>query len=126
MRSQTLSINKRRPVRQSFLPFHSPVIAENEISAVVEVLKSGWLTTGAKVQEFERSFGEFIGCRHAVAFNSGTAALHLALAAIGIQRGEEVLLPTTTVGATAEVVRGFGTESVLIACGRCTLHIGPG
>src|SRR2546430_12100703 len=100
MRSQTLSINKRRPVRQSFLPFHSPVIAENEISAVVEVLKSGWLTTGAKVQEFERSFGEFIGCRHVVAVNSRTAALHLAPAAIGIPRGGEVSFPPTTFRGT--------------------------
>ena len=82
MRSQTLSINKRRPVRQSFLPFHSPVIAEKEISAVVEVLKSGWLTTGKKVREFERRFGDFVGCSHAVAVNSGTAALHLALESI--------------------------------------------
>ena len=125
MRSQTLSINKRRPVRQSFLPFHSPVIAENEISAVVEVLKSGWLTTGAKVQEFERSFGEFIGCRHAVAVNSGTAALHLALAAIGIQRGDEVILPTMTFGATAEVVLYFGAKPVLVDCDPDTLNMAP-
>jgi len=125
MRSQTLSINKRRPVRQSFLPFHSPVIAENEISAVVEVLKSGWLTTGAKVQEFERSFGELIGCRHAVAVNSGTAALHLALAAIGIQRGDEVILPTMTFGATAEVVLYFGAKPVLVDCDPDTLNMAP-
>src|SRR6266702_33861 len=125
MRSQTLSINKRRPVRQSFLPFHSPVIAENEISAVVEVLKSGWLTTGAKVQEFERSFGEFIGCRHAVAVNSGTAALHLALAAIGIQRGDEVILPTMTFGATAEVVLYLGAKPVLVDCDPDTLNMAP-
>ncbi len=67
MRSQTLSINKRRPVRQSFLPFHSPVIAEKEISAVVEVLKSGWLTTGKKVREFERRFGDFVFASSSVA-----------------------------------------------------------
>ena len=125
MHSQTLSINKHRPVRQSFLPFHSPVIAENEISAVVEVLKSGWLTTGAKVQEFERSFGELIGCRHAVAVNSGTAALHLALAAIGIQRGDEVILPTMTFGATAEVVLYFGAKPVLVDCDPDTLNMAP-
>ena len=123
MRSQTLSINKRRPVRQSFLPFHSPVIAENEISAVVEVLKSGWLTTGAKVQEFERSFGEFIGCRHAVAVNSGTAALHLALEAIGIGAEDEVIVPTMTFAATAEVVLYRGAKPVLVDCEPDTLNM---
>ena len=101
------------------------MIAENEISAVVEVLKSGWLTTGAKVQEFERSFGELIGCRHAVAVNSGTAALHLALAAIGIQRGDEVILPTMTFGATAEVVLYFGAKPVLVDCDPDTLNMAP-
>src|SRR5216110_1402150 len=114
MRSQTLSINKRRPVRQSFLPFHSPVIAEKEISAVVEVLKSGWLTTGKKVREFERRFGDFVGCSHAVAVNSGTAALHLALEAIGIGAEDEVIVPTMTFAATAEVVLYLGAKPVLV------------
>src|SRR5437867_4351998 len=125
MRSQTLSINRRRPVRDSFLPFHSPVIAENEISTVVEVLKSGWLTTGTKVQEFERSFCEFIGCSHAVAVNSGTAALHLALEAIGIQAGDELIVPTMTFAATAEVVQYFRGRPVLIDCQPDTLTLDP-
>jgi len=125
MRSQTLSINKRRPVRQSFLPFHSPVIAEKEISAVVEVLKSGWLTTGKKVREFERRFGDFVGCSHAVAVNSGTAALHLALEAIGIGAEDEVIVPTMTFAATAEVVLYLGAKPVLVDCEPDTLNMAP-
>jgi dTDP-4-amino-4,6-dideoxygalactose transaminase len=125
MRSQTLSIDKPRPVREHFLPFHSPVIAEKEISAVVEVLKSGWLTTGRKVQEFERRFADFVGCRHAVAVNSGTAALHLALEAIGIQAGDEVIVPTMTFAATAEVVLYLGARPVLVDCEPDTLNMAP-
>jgi dTDP-4-amino-4,6-dideoxygalactose transaminase len=125
MRSQTLSIHKRRPMRQSFLPFHSPVITEKEISAVVEVLKSGWLTTGKKVHEFERGFADFVGCHYAVAVNSGTAALHLALAAIGIQAGDEVIVPTMTFAASAEVVLYFGARPVLVDCEADTLNLDP-
>jgi dTDP-4-amino-4,6-dideoxygalactose transaminase len=125
MRSQTVSINKSRAERQSFLPFHSPVIAEEEISAVVEVLKSGWLTTGQKVREFERRFAEFVGCSHAVAVNSGTAALHLALEAIGIQAGDEVIVPTMTFAATAEVVLYLGAKPILVDCEADSLNLDP-
>jgi len=92
---------------------------------VVEVLKSGWLTTGAKVREFERDFCRFIGCSHAVAVNSGTAALHLALAAIGLKAGDEVILPTMTFAATAEVVLYFGAKPVLVDCEPDTLNLDP-
>ena len=123
MHDLTAAIHKYDRPRENFLPFHSPVIGEREIAAVVEVLKSGWLTTGAKVREFERDFCRFIGCSHAVAVNSGTAALHLALAAIGLKPGDEVILPTMTFAATAEVVLYFGAKPVLVDCEPDTLNM---
>lgn len=125
MPNLTAAIHKYDRARDNFLPFHSPVIGEREIAAVVDVLKSGWLTTGAKVREFERDFCQFIGCGHAVAVNSGTAALHLALAAIGIEPGDEVILPTMTFAATAEVVLYFGAKPVLVDCEPDTLNMDP-
>ena len=69
-----------------FIAFHRPAIGEDEIRSVIETLKSGWLTTGRKVKSFEDDFARYVGCKHAVAVNSGTAALHIALDAIGIER----------------------------------------
>lgn len=125
MQNSNAAIQRRGRVRENFLPFHSPVIGENEISAVTDVLRSGWLTTGAKVREFERNFCRFIGCSHAVAVNSGTAALHLALAAVGLKPGDEVILPTMTFAATAEVVLYFGAKPILIDCEPDTLNMDP-
>jgi len=125
MQNSSAAIQRRSRVRKDFLPFHVPVIGENEIRAVTDVLKSGWLTTGAKVREFERDFCQYIGCSHAVAVNSGTAALHLALAAIGIQPGDEVILPTMTFTATAEVVLYFGAKPVLVDCEPDTFNMNP-
>ena len=96
------------------IPFHKPYITEDEISGVVEVLRSGWLTTGPRTKEFESAFADFVGSAHAVALNSGTAALHLALDAIGLKEGEEVITTTMTFAATAEVVRYFGASPVLV------------
>jgi perosamine synthetase len=124
MRSHTVSL-ERPPARDHFLPFHCPVIGEEEIAAVVKVLKSGWLTTGAKVKEFEKNFSQFVGSNHTVAVNSGTAALHLALEAIGIKEGEEVILPTMTFAATAEVVLYLRARPVLVDCEPGTLNMDP-
>ena len=99
-----------------FIPFHRPAIGEDEIQSVVETLKSGWLTTGPKVKRFEEDFARYFGCKHAVAVNSGTAALHLALDAIGIKEGDEVIVPTMTFAATAEVVLYFKANPVLVDC----------
>jgi dTDP-4-amino-4,6-dideoxygalactose transaminase len=66
-----------------FLPFHVPDIAEDEVQAAVETLRSGWLTTGERARQFEEDFARYVGSQHAVAVNSGTAALHLALDAVG-------------------------------------------
>ena len=106
-----------------FLPFHVPQIDEEEIRSVVETLKSGWLTTGVKVKRFEDEFARYLGCGHAIAMNSCTAALHLALEAIGIEEGDEVIVPTMTFTATAEVVHYFKARPVLVDCRRDTFNI---
>jgi perosamine synthetase len=111
--------------RGEFLPFHTPVIGDQEIAAVVDVLRSGWLTTGQRVKQFEKEFAEFVRARHAVAVNSGTAALHLALEASGIQEGDEVILPTMTFAATAEVVHYLKAIPVLVDCRADTLNLDP-
>jgi len=95
------------------IPFHKTHTTDEEINAVVEAMKSGWLTMGPKTVEFENAFKEYIGAEEAVSVNSATAALHLALKAIGLQRGDEVILPTNTFVATAEVVTYFDAVPVL-------------
>jgi perosamine synthetase len=114
---------KHEPVRAEFLPFHTPVIGEEEIAAVVEVLRSGWLTTGAKAKQFESDFARFTGARFGVAVNSATAALHLALAAAGIGKGDEVIVPAMTFTATAEVVCYLNARPVLVDCQPDTLNL---
>jgi perosamine synthetase len=96
-----------------YIPFHLPSIGEEEITAVEKVLRSGWLTTGPVAQEFEKEFASYVGCKHALAVNSGTSALQLALEAIGLKPGDEVLVPTNTFTATGEVVTYFGATPVL-------------
>jgi dTDP-4-amino-4,6-dideoxygalactose transaminase len=108
-----------------FIPFHRPMIGEDEIRSVVETLESGWLTTGPKVKRFEEDFAKYLGCGHAVAVNSGTAALHLALDAIGIREGDEVIVPAMTFAATAEVVLYFKAKPVLVDCEPDTLNLDP-
>jgi dTDP-4-amino-4,6-dideoxygalactose transaminase len=112
-------------IATNFLPFHRALIEEEEINAVLEVLRSGWLTTGPRVREFEAAFARYIGAAHAVALNSCTAALHLALAAIGISEGDEVILPTMTFAATGEVVLYFKARPVLVDCVQGTFHVDP-
>jgi dTDP-4-amino-4,6-dideoxygalactose transaminase len=105
------------------VPFHRADLGEEEVQAVAEVIRSGWLTMGAKTFEFERQFAAYIGASHAIAVSSCTAALHLALEAAGISRGDEVLVPTTTFTATAEVVTYFGARPVLVDIDPRTLNI---
>src|SRR5262245_33291658 len=113
------------PTDSKFISFHKPVIGEDEIQSVVETLKSGWLTTGPKVKRFEEMFANYVGSHHAVAVNSGTAALHLALEAVGIKEGDEVIVPTLTFAATAEVVFYLKAKPVLVDCQPDTLNIDP-
>ena len=110
---------------REFIPFHAPEIGDAEIESVVETLRSGWLTSGTKVKRFEDDFAEYIGSKHAVAVNSGTAALHLALDAIGIRQDDEVIVPTMTFTATAEVVLYFKAKPVLVDCQEDTLNLDP-
>src|SRR3954453_240617 len=98
------------------IPFYKPSIGEAEISEVVDCLRSGWLTTGPKTKQFEAEFARYIQHSHAVAVNSCTAALHLALEAIGLKAGETVVVPTMTFAATAEVVRYFNAIPLLVDC----------
>ncbi|MDV2502424.1 MAG: DegT/DnrJ/EryC1/StrS family aminotransferase [bacterium] len=107
------SISKR-PLREAFLPFSLPWIGEEEIAEVVEVLRSGWLTTGPKVQRFEEAFGAAVGAQHAVGLSSCTAALHLALAGLGIGPGDEVITTTFTFAATVNVILHVGARPVLV------------
>lgn len=109
-----------------YLPFHRPDIGDAEIQAVVDTLRSGWLTTGPKVRQFETDFARYTGTKHAVAVNSGTAALHLALDAVGVTEGDEVIVPTMTFAATAEVVLYLKAKPVLVDCQPDTLNIDPG
>jgi dTDP-4-amino-4,6-dideoxygalactose transaminase len=112
-------------MRAQFLPFHIPDISEDDVQAVVETLRSGWLTTGRKVKQLEEDFSRYVGSQEAIAVNSGTAALHLALEAIGLKEGDEVLIPTMTFAATAEVVLYFKARPVLLDCRPDTLNLDP-
>lgn len=105
------------------IPFHMPSIGEGEIAEVVRTLRSGWLTTGPMVREFEAAFAAYVGARHAIAVNSCTAALHLALEAIGLEAGDEVIVPTFTFTATGEVVTYFGARPVLADCRADTFNV---
>jgi perosamine synthetase len=107
--------------KEKFLPFALPLIGKEEISEVTDTLRSGWLTTGPKTRRFEEDFKKYVKAKHAVAVNSCTAALHLALGAIGIKAGDEVLVPTMTFTATAEVVTYFNAKPVFIDCDPDTL-----
>lgn len=98
------------------VPFFRAELGEAEIAEVVAVLRSGWLTTGSRVKRFEEEFARAVGANHAIALNSCTAALHLALEALGLKAGQAVLVPTLTFAATAEVVRYFGAIPVLVDC----------
>src|SRR6185503_16644513 len=98
------------------IPFYKPSIGEPEINEVVDCLRSNWLTTGPKTKQFEAEFASYIQHTHAVAVNSCTAALHLALEAIGLKAGQAVLVPTMTFAATAEVVRYFNAIPILVDC----------
>jgi dTDP-4-amino-4,6-dideoxygalactose transaminase len=100
--------------RETFLPWALPMIGEEEIQEVVDSLRSGWITTGPKVKRFEAQFAEYVGVRHAIAVSSCTAALHVALTALGIGPGDEVIVPTLTFCATANVVLHLGATPVIV------------
>lgn len=112
-------------MRESFLPFALPLLGDEEIQGVMECLRSGWLTTGMKVREFETRFSEYIGCKHAIAVNSCTAALHLSLEAAGVRPGDEVITSPMTFTATAAVVEHLKARPVFVDCETETMNIDP-
>lgn len=105
------------------VPFFSPTVGDDEVNEVIACLRSGWLTTGPKTKQFEAEFAAYVGSKNAVALNSATAALHLALEAVGLKRGDAVLVPTMTFAATAEVVRYFDAKPILVDCGEGDFNI---
>ena len=110
----------------AFLPFARPDITEAEIDAVARAMRSGWVTTGPETKAFEQEFAAYLGGGvHAVAVNSATAGLHLALEAIGVGPGDEVIAPTLTFTATVEVARYLGADAKLVDVDPVTLNIDP-
>src|SRR5579864_5900885 len=108
-----------------FIPFHKPYIGPEEFAAVSKVLESGWLTTGPVAQQFERDFEAYLGCKHALAVNSCTAALELGLDAIELKPDDEVLVPTYTFTASAAVVARTGARPVLCDSTRGGFNVDP-
>jgi dTDP-4-amino-4,6-dideoxygalactose transaminase len=117
MRQMQSSIQTEEFVREVFLPYALPSIGEEEIAEVVDTLRSGWVTTGPKVKRFENDFVAYTGASNALAVNSCTAGLHTTLAALGIGPGDEVIVPTFTFCATANVVTHLGARPVLVDVG---------
>lgn len=123
MKATRMSPARRR--RQNLLVFGKPLIGEEEIAEVVDSLRSGWLGTGPKVARFEEMFRNYVGSRYAVAVNSCTAALHLAMLAAGIGPGDEVITTPMTFCATANAVLHAGATPVFVDVRRDTLNIDP-
>lgn len=109
----------------TFLPFALPSIGEEEIAEVVDTLRSGWLTTGPKTKQFERDFAAHVGAPHALAVNSATAGLHLAVEALGVGPGDWVVTTPYTFTATAEVIRYVGADPLFVDIDPDTLNLDP-
>jgi len=120
-----LAIDGGKPVRKNLLPYGHQWIDEADIQAVIEVLRSDWLTTGPKVDEFERAFADCVGARETVAVSSGTAALHAAMYAVGIGLGDEVIVPPMTFAASANCVVFQGGTPVFADVDPDTLLLDP-
>jgi UDP-4-amino-4,6-dideoxy-N-acetyl-beta-L-altrosamine transaminase len=120
-----LAINGGKPVRAAMLPYGRQSITEADIQAVVEVLRSDWLTTGPKVAEFEEAFADYVGARYAVSFSSGTAALHGAAFVAGLQPGDEAITTPLTFVATANALLYVGARPVFADVDPETLNLAP-
>jgi perosamine synthetase len=123
--NQRLAVDGGTPVRKKMLPYGRQSIDERDIAAVVDVLRSDWLTTGPKVAEFERAVAAAAGAREAVAVTSGTAALHAAMYALGIGPGDEVIVPAITFAASANCAAFLGGKPVFVDVEPDTLLINP-
>ena len=122
---ETLAIHGGTPVREKLLPYGRQSLDDEDIQAVVEVLKSDWLTTGPKIAEFEEQFAAWIGARHAVSFSSGTAALHGAAFAAGLGPGDEAITTPLTFCATANCILYQGATPVFADVSPDTLNLDP-
>src|SRR5439155_26041159 len=111
--------------RETFLGFQPPAVGEEEIAAVAEAIRSGWLTTGPRAEELERRFAAYTGAKHALAVSSGTAAMHLSLAALGVGPGDEVITTPITWPATANVIVHTGATPVFADVRHLDLTIDP-
>jgi len=120
-----LAIEGGAPVRSEFLPLHRPWIDAADEAGVLETLRSGWLTTGPKAKQFERELAAYVGASHAVGVNSCTAALHLALEAVGVGPGDEVVTTPVTFAATANVVCHLGATPRFVDVEPDTQNIDP-
>jgi len=107
------------------IPVARPYLGQEEEAAVVEALRSGWITQGPRVAEFEQQFSRYIGCPHAIAVSSCTTALHLALLACGIQPGDEVICPSLSFIATANSIRYVGATPIFVDVDRNTFNLDP-
>lgn len=116
-----LAIHGGTPVRKNFLDFSRPVLSKEEKQAVMDVLDSGWLTTGVKSNEFENAFAEYTGVKHAVCVNSCTAGLFLILSVLDVKRGDEVITTPNTFPATANVIEHLGAKPVF-----CDINLSDG
>jgi perosamine synthetase len=110
-------------MNKDYLLFHKPFISEEEVNEMVDTLRFGWLSMGPKTIRFEEEFNNYIGAKRSVAVSSWTAAGHLTLEAFGIERGDEVIVPTMTFPATAEIVCYFGAKPVIVDVDEDTLNI---
>jgi perosamine synthetase len=123
--SELLAIDGGSPVRKNLLPYGRQSIEESDIEAVVETLRSDWLTTGPKVAEFEEAIAERVGAKYAISFSSGTAALHGAAFAAGLENGDEAITSPLTFVATANCVLYQGAKPVFADVSPDTLNIDP-
>ena len=124
-RPEVLAIDGGSPVRKTFLPYSRQSIEDDDIQAVVDVLRSAWLTGGPKVDEFEQAFASRVGAKYAVTFSSGTAALHGAAFAAGLKPGDEAITSPLTFVATANCVLYQGARPVFADVASDTLNINP-
>jgi dTDP-4-amino-4,6-dideoxygalactose transaminase len=120
-----LAIDGGAPQRAKMLPFGAPYFGQEEYDEVLDTLRSGWISTGPKTKQFEQEFAAYVGAKYAVGLNSCTAGLHLSLVVSGIGPGDEVIVPTLTFGATANVVEHVGARPVLVDIDPVTLTIDP-